>query len=726
MPKRNSGQVMPARIGATQGFGRFVTPAEVGVLFYPVTTIPDGTPAGKTFDQNQFKAIRAVLLIEMFCPAMGYAGMRENYGLQVLMDKDFEFKIPGIDQAIPFKFPKVAFTRVSVDAYTAPIGRMFMPVRGFHNQFIFDPGWGPGPDNVRRPWTTNPKTFPTVYPYPANVPESSFLTVYPFVSDAVMVPKATSTFGFTGGKFRIRTYPPDVIGEPYTEPDAPSSNNAVQTVSVDFPSQLLSGLRWPYPTTDPDFKNRLPRGSNGDRNQLDANNINSGYSWIKQGDIIRTMELNGPTKGDQRLAAALKDVPSDYFAPRGGLTTYMTPSKERVHGFRMGRGGNLYPGSDSNQDVADGKLVASANYRTSRPPKVPNDVNGVKMLSGEFGDWDRGISKNVDGAFINKPDEGTMNFDINRQGATDGLKLPYWLGYSGYEELRPIHFSPNRILPSAVMFGSLPRRIHDGAGPWETLLFRPASTAHPGAASPADHYLLDLFQMPVVEPYSISEPFSTAGKVNMNYMAAPFSYWKAGTGTKASDSYLIRRTGLHGILRSTKIMVLPNSFTSAGHEENPLGSNLPVRFRIDEERTLDEMHTRLTSNKGLFRSATEICEINLQATGYNVNPTFWSSNLLAGDNGRERPYSHIYPRLTTKSNVYTVHVRAQAVQKGKGSDPEKWDEKKDNVTGEYRGSTTLERFLDPNDHALHGYNELTKPESLDPYYRFRVVQTRQY
>ncbi len=75
--------------------------------------------------------------------------------------------------------------------------------------------------------------------------------------------------------------------------------------------------------------------------------------------------------------------------------------------------------------------------------------------------------------------------------------------------------------------------------PWQTLLFcpNPASEAnnsgapiHPGfgwtasAATnappykiPPDHALLDFFTMPIVQPYAISEPFSTAGKVNMNY-----------------------------------------------------------------------------------------------------------------------------------------------------------------------------------------------------------------
>ena len=60
----------------------------------------------------------------------------------------------------------------------------------------------------------------------------------------------------------------------------------------------------------------------------------------------------------------------------------------------------------------------------------------------------------------------------------------------------------------------------------------------------------------------------------------------------------------------------------------------------------------------------------------------------------------IYPRVTTKSNIFTVHVIAQSLkqtpkdasQTGGGI----WTEGVDQVTGEYRGSFTVERYYDPN------------------------------
>ncbi len=94
------------------------------------------------------------------------------------------------------------------------------------------------------------------------------------------------------------------------------------------------------------------------------------------------------------------------------------------------------------------------------------------------------------------------------------------------------------------MFGSLPTGTTLGYS-WRTLLFRPDHTAkHAGASSPADHLLLDLFWMPVVEPYAISEPFSTAGKINMNYQIMPFTY-------------ITRETGVRAVLAAERMLAIP-------------------------------------------------------------------------------------------------------------------------------------------------------------------------
>ncbi len=102
---------------------------------------------------------------------------------------------------------------------------------------------------------------------------------------------------------------------------------------------------------------------------------------------------------------------------------------------------------------------------------------------------------------------------------------------------------------------------------------------------------------------------------------------------------------------------------------------------------------------------------------------------MTGDNARERPYSYIYPRLTTKSNTYTVHYRVQALKKPKGTTQGVWDEKKDKVIGEYRGSTTIERYVSPNDATIPDYPSQPSKISTDPlgkFYKWRVINTRQF
>ena len=93
---------------------------------------------------------------------------------------------------------------------------------------------------------------------------------------------------------------------------------------------------------------------------------------------------------------------------------------------------------------------------------------------------------------------------------------------------------------------------------------------------------------------------------------------------------------------------------------------------------------------------------------------------------RERPYAHIYPRVTTKSNVFTIYMRCQAVKKAAGTPEDVFDPVKDKVIGAYRGSATIERFIDPNDPELKGYVPTASNASVDQLYRYRVLGTKQF
>jgi hypothetical protein len=160
-------------------------------------------------------------------------------------------------------------------------------------------------------------------------------------------------------------------------------------------------------------------------------------------------------------------------------------------------------------------------------------------------------------------------------------------------------------------------------------------------------------------------------------------------------------------------------------------------------------------NNGLFRSPSQICDIHLipdVSTGVseqsgesnptlvgirtptarkNAMTTFWQNHAATGENIRERPYSNLYSRLTTRSNTFRVHVRAQVLKKARSTDPGIFDPDRDAILSEYRGSTLLERFIDPNDAAnpLPDYAQINNPASvnrLDSFYQFRVIETKRF
>ena len=304
------------------------------------------------------------------------------------------------------------------------------------------------------------------------------------------------------------------------------------------------------------------------------------------------------------------------------------------------------------------------------------------------------------------------------------------------------------------MFGSLPTGVKRNI-PWQTLLFRPqtwgnptnASLPHPGHYEPKDHYLLDLFWMPVVEPYAISEPFSTAGKINLNYQILPFTHIK-------------RATGLHAVMKSEEMLIVADK--DAAHYKNwdhaiadfkvpILPNDVHLRQFIDVDETLKQFDDRFL-NGTIFRSASEICDVHLvplqnrsgqspitlpepgndtqiQSSVDNIMKAFWMNHSPTGDNARERPYSNIYPRLTTKSNTFRIHVRAQVLKKARESDPTTFNTEIDTVAGEWRGSTLVERYIDPNNEDIPDY--VTHPDAvgkltLDRYYRFRILHRKRF
>jgi uncharacterized protein (TIGR02600 family) len=481
--------------------------------------------------------------------------------------------------------------------------------------------------------------------------------------------------------------------------------------------------------------------------------------------------------------------------------------------------GGCWPWAPCN---SGGGTANTSDLNDNTPPPTST---GLRQPLGFPPDWDNGLSTGSDGPWTNKADEGSGLY-LNG----NGISPPY---YGNLVPRNGLLFSANREVCSPGMFGSLPTGV-DPAGlhpaPWQTLLFRPGPgaaaalsgvsmanitngvaasaggvEAHPGegtlAASataygppyltPPDHLWMDLFWIPVAEPYPISEPMSTAGKVNINYQILPFTYIKRATALRAAlATEKVAQVSLAqgGTARGgggTLGLVLNATPLVNATYTNDLTKQVPARYPIDLDTTITQFDAKF-KNYDVFRSASQICEAFLvpmdipnllgantfsaaavpglnyekitpagnYALPTSIGDTTGVANFardwyvpvtstataspfaMVGDNLREQPYAHLYGKLTTKSNTFTVYYRVQALKNPPSVDPAKWSEPQGAVTGEYRGSTTIERFIDPNEKTVAGVAAIpdavsevkagTAPTSLEKYYKWRVVENHQF
>jgi uncharacterized protein (TIGR02600 family) len=736
-PFSANGQVTPIKITSkgptTMGFGRVYMISQVGYHFIcgqdNSTSTPQGDNAGakKITLQNGEKAIEAALLFEPFTVSPGYRPLGENLSYEVTFTN--RVTLDGKD----LEFPTTPVTVSSNNLFS--VGWNFR--------------WGEASPGLRGPiMSFGGGSYPLVGKKRVAVSTAAGKKTMAFSAGAIRIKAFTQP-----GNVLVQTYDFDFPGGTFPIPDLVTTGTQAHWAASSSPASLWWNLSTRYAQAGktahipgaeyPDPKRRFGN---------DTANNPPGFKiggLFRQEDVVRSIV---PEHGDLRLVAArtepLKDVK---FVPVG---EWKDEQQHFYHIFTEPIGARGLYGFANEPPVAGltystsaaGDQLTPADYHFSRMPEINA---GAGKLYNQWNDFDTGVAQVPDGSFISKPDEGNVS---DTQGG-----YPYFSWY--FVAPAPVYFSPNRVMKSPAMFGSLPTGVKRNQ-PWQTLLFRPQAN-HPGNGTPIsgppytappDHLIMDLFWMPVVEPYAISEPFSTAGKVNLNYEIAPFSYIR-------------RATALHAVLKGEEPLAIPNALSRVhklwDHETSdwPWLPNNPdpracqdaavaslwdeaskgtgsrgaqdMRKGLDAAETLKQCDDYFKT-KGIFRSATQICELHLVRTGESLTDyqsgSFWSKNVVTGENSREAPYANLYARLTTKSNTYTVHMRVQVLKQKASANPDDftiWREGTDQVVSEFRGATLLERYLDTGAQ----FPDLTAnpgTDSVEDSYKFRIISTKRF
>lgn len=705
------GQVVPIENpNGTRGAGRINVIVEAALVFVNMdSTVVSGTantPGGISFKASDQSKVLMGILFKFYQPAAGAVGG----GL------DFNYTITGL-QSFSATSSGNKQTLFGTDKYT-------------HAMREYSFGAAYGGSNIR---------VNTLSDNIVNKTSGNAVTYdMPATSDLFTV--VGGAFQFNGGKITVK------IRTPYdasTKLDDP----CVQSYTFDFPAVASLPTPGYFPNGDSmsvgpwnklTAANQPTSSFDSSRKTFTVNGRflgTSNVNWVGLRDVVRSMQVKN---GDVRAVAYLRD-PSALFEKAGGAN--YDGNAWQIHGLDNAGSGLGEIGQNTHSLLNKfGCLIKglgdplSVYYRIY--PVLPIGIDGVTNNAGEEGDWDNGFAWLPDGAYLPKPDEGVL---YNKSGGAEqwgyfvknnGLEKMMWLGNS------PTLFSANRQLPSAVLFGSLPTGVQRGL-PWQTLLFRPARSYHmggqyhPGTQAPADHLLLDLFQMPVVEPYAISEPLSTAGKVNLNYRIKPF------------DKYLTRNTAVRSVLDSVQITAVPRAAILSPNfpdrtnvvDDSPRMYQGHTRWAIDSEETMKFFEERFNSNNPVFVSESEICNVDLVPKGWQANAaslqSFWNgtgitdpaSKRFTGDNSRERPYALLYPRFTTKSNTYTVYVVAQSLKTPRAYQTG-WNEKAGSMVGEWRGEYTIERYVDPKDSAMPKF--LDADGDLSKLYKFRTLNVKRF
>ena len=615
------GQVIPIQIPAsatagasTQGFGRIATISEMMLVLSKVddrktlTAAPGGTNYVSNItvsgggignvDPTKQTAVEWCLIPKLSSPMCGYVGLANDIRIVFASDPGNPLMINGQSVSLSGS-PNIYDTgRVSASGRDAVIGgniglmSMIENVGSPNTSSPSDSMYPTGLVLVNGVSGNNP---PTVSPMPVNT-----MTI----SGGVVV-KLYSPCGTTSSPGPLlQTYTMDfpsmTVPIPQIFTTGASGTPAYQwygTFRTRYPAYAVTGsgtsstATYTYPATanKSDLNGSYGRLSNGYKNYI-GGNITYGLASNVGTDVIRSLVPTGTAAsggpniiGDIRMVATSSVSPASIWQPT--FTSAGVLPTSTVYAADSAEMGTLiYPPGNAHGQLSP-KITVGYQYPPQAPP-LPTGTAAVSMPGGLPADWDNAPGLMTDGPWINKPDEG-----MTESGST----LPY---IGNYETMTnngaPLttQFSPNRQVSSPVMFGSLSTGVDH---PWRTLLFRPAKLpgyqgfyTHPGNPTPGtvvpDHVLLDLFWMPIVEPYGISEPFATSGKINLNTQIAPFhlhqTHHRHECRVESCDDYGVEsgRRWFHRLRQICK-----NSELQMGHRqhEQQLRRPNPVSDRRD-------------------------------------------------------------------------------------------------------------------------------------------------
>lgn len=708
----------------SRGYGRFPTITEVAVVFaFTDVDRLNGAPLDANNDGicDRAAKLRAFLVLNPYFAANGPAPVSAAWSVRIQRGVFF-----NLADNVLLKLPGGNVRNRCTLSNTQPLPATGLPWGGgdsayacFASQFLQPDG--------------NPKLIGK-----REDPARDF----PFISSSdVVLPKK---YGAPATSIRmIESGIVIDLLEPNAPPGQKKPDDTIHSVEVLFPAQDI-----PMPKLLVSDFAKGPRTLDDRLKPVVVDGVMR-LPIIQRGDIVRSMVLNanGPTGGDARLLAVQRSAVFDdgkdngYFTPHPDAPPSLAGALAPPQVQSLRDGAYLVSGQYGAPELqpavkASGSLLAKLQFSSNAPLTLKSALQrkAGDDPGGRLGDWESGAGVQDDGASVNRCAHSPET-TLSSSGIT----------------------APNAAMPmtSAISFGALPSGIFGDAKnatprPWQTLLFCPnpagrtsSATApgrfdsttrdHFGFANPHDHLWLEFFWRPITEPSALSANFATEGKVNLNFQILPWTW-------------LRRATAMHGALQGVRMAAIPSTAVDMKKASTP--QNKQFRYTVDAEKTLAAFESRFDAGE-VFRTASEVCDMflvpkRIPGHDYGTAPdpkdldaagmtTWWNGSAdddadafeATGDNLRESPYAQLYPRLCTQSNIFRVHYRVQVLKKARGTLPDVFDDTRDSIVSERRGSDVIERRFKPTAPAAEPVTDAAAP-SLHTQQEFITISRERF